>query len=135
MSQSRWPSFCYKNNSGQDVKPSTPQILPQTEQVLTPSTSGASGWCPSAAGEREARETGGSALWQGARRHRSWRRARSRDLWRRVSCHVCATSAATRNRYIQLGAIIYGAKTCYFGAIDHGADSLSPKTLFVLSGV
>jgi len=59
MSQSRWPSFCYKNNSGQDVKPSSPQILPQTEQVLTPSTSGTSGWCPSAAGkERPERQEG-----------------------------------------------------------------------------
>ena len=72
--------------------------------------------------EREARETGGAALWQGAWRHRSWRRAQRRDLWRRVSCHVCATSAATRNRYTQLDTIIYDAKMYYLGAIDYGAD-------------
>ena len=43
-------------------------------------------------------------------------------------CHVASMSTATLNRLAKLGAMTYGAETCYLGA-----DPLGPKTQFVSS--
>ena len=46
-------------------------------------------------------------------------------------CHVASTSTATLNRLAKLGAMTYGAETCYLDAIVHDADPLASKTQFV----
>ena len=38
---------------------------------------------------------------------------------------------ATLNRVAKLGAMTYGAETCYLGVVGLGADLMGPKTQFV----
>jgi len=51
-------------------------------------------------------------------------------------CHVASTSTAststaTLNQLANLGAMTYGAETCYLSAVGHGANPLGPKTQFI----